>query len=158
LKNNLKEVFMIKRICVAVALLFVFSHGMMAQPIAIGSKAEKAVATTIERLNKAMINADSATLDMLAATQLSYGHSVGFVENKQQFIRKIMSGSSDFVSIDLSNQTIAISGKTAIVRHTLDAVTNNDNKPGEIHLHVLQVWQKQSGGWRLLARQAVKQP
>ncbi len=144
---------MIKRICVAVALLFVFSHGMRAQ-----SKAEKAVAATIETLNKAMIEADSAMLDILTAPQLSYGHSVGFVENKQQFIRKIMSGSSDFVSINLAKQTIAVSGKTAVVRHTLDAVTNNDNKPGEVHLHVLQVWQKQNGGWRLLARQAVKQP
>lgn len=144
---------MIKGMAIAVICLCVFSNTLTAQ-----SKAEKTVAAKIETLTKAMIDADSAILDMLTAPQLSYGHSVGFIENKQQFIRKIMSGSSDFVSIDLLNQTIAISGKTAIVRHRLDAVTNNDNKPGEVHLHVLQVWQKQNGEWKLLARQAVKQP
>ena len=34
--------------------------------------------------------------------------------------------------------------------------TNNDNKPGEVHLLILLVWQKQHGQWKLLARQAVK--
>lgn len=143
---------MIKKLfIVAMAALF-FSTAVIAQ-----SKEEKTVAVKIETLTKAMVDGDSATLDKLTAGQLSYGHSVGVVENKQQFIRKIMSGGSDFVSIDIANQSISVVGKTAIVRHKLDAVTNNDGKPGEVHLHVLLIWQKQKGEWKLLARQAVKQ-
>ena len=78
------------------------------------------------------------------------------VEGKAEFISKIVSGKSDFVSIGLNNQTIAVSGSTAIVRHRLDAKTNDNGKPGEVHLQVLLVWQKLHGHWKLLARQAVK--
>jgi ketosteroid isomerase-like protein len=132
------------------ALVF-FTHTSFSQ-----TKNEAAVAAKVDALRKAMTDADSVMLDKLTATELSYGHSGGTVENKKEFIEKILSGKSDFVSINLSNQTITISGKTAIVRHTLDAITNNEGKPGEVHLLILLVWQKQNGGWKLLARQAVK--
>jgi len=69
-----------------------------------------------------------------------------------------VSNKSDFVTIDLSNQTISISDNVALVRHKLDAKTNNDGVAGEAHLLVLLVWQKKGGQWKLLARQAVKQP
>ncbi len=140
-----------RSLLLAAAVLF-FVNASFSQ-----NKSEKTVAAQVEALKKAMVDADSVMLDKLTATELSYGHSGGNIENKKEFIEKILSGKSDFVSINLSNQTITISGKTAIVRHKLDAVTNNDGKPGEVHLLVMLVWQKQDGKWKLLARQAVKQ-
>ena len=68
----------------------------------------------------------------------------------------LLSGASDFVTIDLTEQTIKIAGNNAIVRHTLKATNNDGGKPGAPHLYVLLVWQKQKGKWKLLARQAVK--
>lgn len=115
------------------------------------------VASAVEQLKDAMVNADSAMLAELTHGQLTYGHSGGKVDDRNAFIKSICSGVSDFVSIQLSGQQIIISGKTAIVRHKLDAVTNDSGKPGEVHLRVLLVWQKMKGGWKLLARQAVKQ-
>jgi len=120
------------------------------------NKKQQAVARQVDALKKAMVDADSAQLAGLTMEALSYGHSGGTIEDKKTFIEKILSGKSDFVSINLSAQTISITGKTAIVRHRLDAVTNNDGKAGEVHLLVLLVWQKQHGQWKLLARQAVK--
>jgi ketosteroid isomerase-like protein len=117
---------------------------------------EKAVATAVEQLRKAMIDADKAMLESLVADQLSYGHSGGHTDDKNEFVEKIASGRSDFVSIDLSEQTISVSGKAAVVRHILKAKTNDGGKPGEVQLRILLVWQKQSGKWKLLARQAVK--
>ena len=122
------------------------------------SKSEKAVAKAVEQLKKAMIDADSVLLDKLTASKLSYGHSGGHIDDKKEFVSKIVSGKSDFVTMDISNQTISISKKIAIVRHSLNASINDNNKPGEIHLLVLLIWQKQQGKWKLLARQAVKQP
>ena len=120
------------------------------------AKKEKQVAAAVEALKSAMIDADSLSLSRLVDDQLSYGHSGGHVEGKAEFIGKIITGKSDFVSIELNNQTIAVSGSTAIVRHRLDAKTNDNNKPGEVHLQVLLIWQKLHGQWKLLARQAVK--
>ena len=120
------------------------------------SKQEKAVADAVEKLRVAMIDANKADLENSVADQLSYGHSGGHIDDKKEFVEKIVSGKSDFVTLDLTEQTIAISGKTAIVRHILSAKTNDGGKPGEVHLRVLMIWQKQKGGWKLLARQAVK--
>ena len=121
------------------------------------TKDEKAVGDAVDLLKMAMINANNAALENLAAEKLSYGHSGGHIDDKKEFVDKIVSGTSDFVSIELTEQTISISDHVAVVRHVFNAKTNDAGKgPGEVHLRVLLVWQKQKGGWKLLARQAVK--
>jgi hypothetical protein len=122
------------------------------------SKGEKDIANAIEKLKQAMIDGNKADLENAVADQLSYGHSSGVVQNKKEFVEKIVSGQSDFVTIDLTGQTINIIGDVAIVRHKLDAKTNDNGKPGEAHLLVLLVFQKDHKHWKLLARQAVKAP
>lgn len=134
--------------------LFLVLTGMFT--VSAQSKQEKAVADAVEQLRKAMVDADKAMLESLVSEKLSYGHSGGHIDDKKEFVEKIVSGKSDFVSIDLSGQTISINRKTAIVRHKLNAVTYDGGKPGEVHLLVMLVWQKQGGKWILLARQAVK--
>ena len=121
------------------------------------SKDEKDVAAAVETLKKAMVDGDQAALDKISDGALSYGHSSGKVENKKEFVENIVNGNSDFVKIDLSEQTISISGATAIVRHKFAADTHDKGKePGKVNIAVLTVWQKKAGGWKLLARQAVK--
>jgi ketosteroid isomerase-like protein len=120
------------------------------------AQTENKVAEAVEQLRKAMIDGNKTDLENLVSDKLSYGHSGGHIDDKKEFVEKIASGKSDFVTIDLTEQTISISGKTAIVRHILSAKTNDDGKPGDVHLRVMLVWQKQSGKWKLLARQAVK--
>jgi ketosteroid isomerase-like protein len=135
-----------------IALIFISSTSFLS----VNQNDETAVAAAVEQLRLAMVSGDRTALANIAAEQLSYGHSGGLIENKAEFVEKIASGNSDFVSITLSEQSIAISGKTAIVRQRLDAVTNDGGKPGEAHIKVLLVWQKQGKQWKLLARQAVK--
>ncbi|MBK8951016.1 MAG: nuclear transport factor 2 family protein [Chitinophagaceae bacterium] len=133
-------------------LITVFSVVVFAQ-----SKSEKQVAVATEQLKKAMVDGDRAALENIAAEKLSYGHSGGKVEDKVSFVENIANGSSDFISADFKEQTITVSGKTAIVRHILSAKTNDRGKaPGEVNLRIILVWQKQVGKWKLLARQAVK--
>lgn len=122
------------------------------------SKAEKAVAEAVQQLRKAMVDGDSIILTKLTSPSLSYGHSGGHIDTRQEFVSNLGSGRSDFVTIDLSEQLITIHGKTAIVRHTLIGATNDGGKPSTVKLHILLVWEKARKGWVLLARQAVKLP
>ena len=140
-----------KKIIVSLAAIFSICFVANAQ-----SKQETAVANAVEQLRKAMVDADSVMLDKLTSPQLSYGHSGGAIDDKTVFVQKIVSGKSDFVTMEFPGQTISVSKNTAIVRHKLNAVTNDGGKPGEVHLAVLLVWQKLHGQWKLLARQAVK--
>jgi ketosteroid isomerase-like protein len=120
-------------------------------------KAEHEVREKVEQLRQAMITPDSATLDKLVAENLSYGHSGGKVEDKQSFMSTLLSGQSDFVTIDIKDLSISVSNDVAIVRHQLIAQTNDKDKgPGNVRLGVMLVWQKQKKNWVLIARQAVK--
>lgn len=120
------------------------------------SKEVEAVAAAGENLRLAMISGDSAALASLVWPQLTYGHSGGHVDDAREFVTKIASGKSDFVTIDISKQQIHVVNSTAIMRHHLHATTNDNGKPGEVSLDILLVWEKQKKTWKLLARQAVK--
>ncbi len=122
------------------------------------TKDETAVANAVEQLRKAMIDGNKSELENITSDKLSYGHSSGLVENKTEFVDKIVSGKSDFVTIELTDQTINVSDNAAIVRHKLYATTNDNGKSGEVRLLILLIFQKVNKQWKLLARQAVRQP
>ncbi|MEP7277612.1 MAG: nuclear transport factor 2 family protein [Bacteroidota bacterium] len=120
------------------------------------SSDEKAVATAVENLRKAMVDPTKAALVNLTVPELSYGHSTGKIEDQAEFVKALVSGASDFVTISLSDQSIKIKGNTAIVRHVFNATSNDGGKPGVVKISILMVWIKQNKEWKLLARQAVK--
>ncbi len=120
------------------------------------TKDEKLVADAVEKLRKAMIDPDKTTLEKLTSVKLSYGHSNGKIEDRAAFIQALVSGQSDFVDIKLKDQTITVSGNTAIVRHLLEGTTNDGGRTGNVKIAVLLVWNQKGTAWQLLARQAVK--
>jgi hypothetical protein len=116
-----------------------------------------AVAQAVGALTKAMIEVDRTKLDVLAADELSYGHSAGRVENKKEFVDYLESRASAFRRIELSDQTISLVENGAIVRHLFSGETVNPaSQVTQVRIGVLQVWQKQNGDWKLLARQAYR--
>lgn len=120
--------------------------------------AESKVLAVVEKMRLALISGERVDLEAIAANDLSYGHSSGKLQDKAAFVEAIANGSSDFVSIEYKNQTVKVTGKTALVRHELHAKTNDGGKPGEVHLGILLVWQKEGRTWKLLGRQAYKLP
>jgi len=125
-------------------------------PAAAQEMNDPTLVSAVEAFRKALIDPTKAALDKLTMDELSYGHSSGLIQDKAAFEEALLSGASDFVSIELTDQTLKVVGNTAWVRHKLSAVTNDGGKQGETHLSVLLIWMKQKGQWRLLARQAVK--
>ena len=117
---------------------------------------EKAVAKRLEQFRMAMIDANGPALEELTSAKLSYGHSNAVIEDKQAFLNKMISGQSDFVTMDLTERTVSVGGKTAIVRCRLEGETLDGGKAGHAKLHVLMIWQKEGADWKLLAPQATK--
>ena len=122
------------------------------------TKEEKEVIEAIEVLKKGIIDADKNLLNMIAAEDLVYGHSSGKVQNKSEFIAEIVSKQPVYLSIDMTDQTIRMSGNVAIVRHIYSAETMNNGTAGHVKIGNTLIWQKQHGKWKLLARQAYKLP
>jgi len=136
--------------------LLIFSSLILIANFSFAQKTE--VEDAVTKLNKLMITPDSLALDKMILSNLSYGHSSGKVQTKQEFMHSLLSGESDFVDISLTDQNIIVQNKTALVRHTLSAKTNDKNVPGNVKLYILLIWSKEKTGWKLLGRQAVKVP
>jgi ketosteroid isomerase-like protein len=117
---------------------------------------EAAVKQNVEALREALLKADKAQLERLGADQLSYGHSDGRVQNKAEFIDGVMTRKATVKSINFPDLKIAVAGDAAIVRHIYESESETDGKPNSVRIGTLQVWQKQGGNWKLLARQGYK--
>lgn len=145
------KVIMIKK------LLLTFSFLAVSMLLAQKNNDQQAVAEASEKLRLAMISGDKAILESLILPELTYGHSGGHIDDAKEFVEKLVSKKSNFLTIENTNQSIQIVNKTAIVRNHLFAQTHDLGKEqGEVSLEILYVWQKTKSGWKLLARQAVK--
>jgi ketosteroid isomerase-like protein len=117
---------------------------------------EAAVKQNVEALREALLKADKAQLERLTAEQLSYGHSDGRVQNKAEFIDGVMTRKATVKSINFPDLKIAVAGDAAIARHLYESESETDGKPNSVKIGALEVWQKQGGNWKLLARQGYK--
>jgi ketosteroid isomerase-like protein len=126
-------------------------------PTAHGESAdEAAVKKAVDDLTKAMMAADRPKLEALVADQLSYGHSSGKVETKAEFIDVIAGKKTIYKSITLTDPVVSVAGNNAIARHTFAAEVEAGGQASSPKIGVLQVWVKDGGAWKLLARQAFK--
>jgi len=117
---------------------------------------EAGVNQAVEALRKATLAQDKAQLSALSAEQLSYGHSSAVVQNKAEFIDGVMNRKGVVKSIEFPELKVTVAGNNAVARHLWVSESEVDGKPQSTKIGVLQVWQKQDGGWKLLARQGFK--
>jgi hypothetical protein len=61
------------------------------------------VPALIDKMRVAMITRDKVALDDLLAPELTYGHSDRRVQTKAEFMEAVLTGKSQFSSINLSN-------------------------------------------------------
>lgn len=115
-----------------------------------------AVDKATAELREAMLTADRTKLTALLSDQLSYGHSAGRLETKAQFLDVVAGKKTLYKSMSFSDATTAVAGNNAIVRHVMTVDTETDGKPATAKVGALQVWVKDGGAWKLLARQAFR--
>ncbi|RYZ98048.1 MAG: DUF4961 domain-containing protein [Sphingobacteriaceae bacterium] len=84
------------------------------------------------------------------------GDLINFTDPQYSYIEPPKALDDDFVTINLTDQTISVKDQTAIVRHKLSAEINDGGKPGNVNIGIMLVWVKEKGVWKLLGRQAYK--
>jgi Domain of unknown function (DUF4440) len=144
---------------VAAAGALVFTATALAPSSHSESADEAAVKKATDDLYKAFQAADEAKLDALLVDQLSYGHSDGRIDTKGTLIDSYVGPKKPIVkSIVITEPTVSVVGNNAIARHTAAFEWEADGKPGSAKVAVMQVWTKDVGTWRLLARQTFRPP
>jgi ketosteroid isomerase-like protein len=145
-----------RQLAAAGALALGISSLLQSAPSFAESTEETAVDKAVESLRKALLTADKSQLEKVTAEQVSYGHSDGRVQTKAQFIDGVMTRKAIVKSITFPELSIAVVGDAAVVRHLYESESETDGKPTNVRIGALQVWQKQDGTWKLLARQGFK--
>jgi ketosteroid isomerase-like protein len=123
-----------------------------------GAAEESAVSDSVETLRKGILEADRAKLAQVTSEHISYGHSDGRVQDKEEFIKGVVTRKQVVKTLTFPDMKISVVGPSAIVRHIYLSDSEQDGKATTTRIGALQVWQKQDGGWKLLARQGFRLP
>ena len=123
-----------------------------------GQTEEEKVLDRVKQLNESIFGKrDSLALEGLMADKVTYGHSVGRIENRQEMIQAAISNPGSYSGVVMEGATVFFVNKTAIVRHVLKATSiAKDGSQSALNINILQVWVKQKKQWKLTARQSVR--
>ena len=100
---------------------------------------------------------DTVALGKLLAKTVSYGHSHGNVETREEMIKGVARNQTNYTDTLVSNLKLFIADKTAIVHYVFKAKENKkDGSVGDLNLGIMLVWIKENKEWRLMGRQAVR--
>lgn len=124
------------------------------------SSKENAVWSRVEALNKAIFQTkDSAALDDLVSKKLTYGHSGGNLEDKPTMIHNAVINQTVYKNpVTERLSIIFVDDDVAVLRHIFRATQIEKGTESSLNLGILQVWCKEKGRWKIVARQAVKVP
>ena len=119
---------------------------------------EEAVAKKLEAFRAAQQAKDGKALEALVLPELSYSHSSGVVQDKEEFLKGATDTKSKFLSLEYKEPWIKVVGDAATVRfHWMaESETVADGKKSSTNLHILMTWLKQGGDWKLLNRGSTK--
>ena len=145
-------------LALAGALAVAFGATSLVGPALAESGDEEAVKKAVADMRTAYLKQDKAALESMTAPQLTYSHSDGRIEDKAQFIKGVMDRKATVKSLEYPELTVAVAGDTAIVRHLWVSESELDGKVTNTRIGVMQVYKKQDGGWKLLARAAYTLP
>ncbi len=108
------------------------------------------------QLDRALLQKDTVILLEILDQKVSFGHSNGWTETKQDIIRDLSSGYLLYEKLETSNMEITTGKKWASVRMKVGAKGVVNKKAFDLQLYVLQVWLKERNRWKLIARQSTK--
>src|SRR5436190_23790699 len=80
---------------------------------------EEKVLQRVQLLNSTVFGTkDSVTLDDLLASELTYGHSGGKLENREEALHNATTNGNTYANMSMVDFKVFFKGKTAIVRYT----------------------------------------
>lgn len=111
---------------------------------------------SIKNFHLSLVSGNTSSLNQQTDKALSYGHSNGWVETKNEMIQHLESGYIKYHSYKEDSLMIDMNDDMANARFVADINLTMNNYTVTLHLKVLEVWVKKGKRWLLFARQAVR--
>ena len=109
-----------------------------------------------ELFNNALLKKDTNLIKQLVLEQISYGHSNGWFQTKQDLITDFATGKIEYTKIEEGEKFFTKTKQAIAVRNISKVEGVVNGYVFSMSLQVLQVWKKVKKNWVLLARQSVK--
>jgi ketosteroid isomerase-like protein len=105
---------------------------------------------------QAMVKGDQAALDRLLAADLTYTHSSGKLETKQELMALIKEGRYQYRSFTPREMKVRVYGETAVVTGLAEVEVTTDGKPLALKLRYTNVHLRKDGRWQLVAWESTR--
>jgi hypothetical protein len=109
---------------------------------------------TENRRIQAMLRGDADVLERILSEELTYTHSHGKVETKQEFLNVFKSGKLKYKSIDRKDVKTHIYGNVALITGRAMLKVNFEGKDFISPVRFTAVYVKQDGIWQMVAWQS----
>lgn len=137
-----------------ILILFAFNFWYSQKPVT--EKINEKLSKSIVLLDTYMQNNDNHIVDVLC-TDVSFGHSNGWVQNVNDFKKDFLSKKVIYKEISqLEISEWKKKDKTASVRRIIKVSGFYQNKPFDMKLALLEIWLKKKSAWKLWSRQSVE--
>ena len=117
---------------------------------------EEKLVATVKEFHQNLINKNSISINQQTDKALTYGHSNGWIETKNEMMKNIETGYIKYNSFVEDSVSVSMNARLASVRFLATIDVDLNGKNGIYFLKVLEVWQRKGKRWILFARQAVK--
>ena len=139
-----------KKLLFGSLVLFLFNSSF-AQIDSIGLK------KAMQQLDKALLQKDETVLRSVLHDDLSFGHSNGWIQSKNDILSDFASGKLTYNKFENNSSSIVkISKEYATVKTSTNAEGVVNGTAFKLTLHIMQFWIKTKKGWQLIARQSAK--
>ncbi len=111
---------------------------------------------TLKEFHQALVKKNTVSINQQTDKALTYGHSNGWVETKNEMIKNLETGYVGYQEFKEDSISISLNANVASARFIADIKATLNGKPSVYHLKVLEVWLKKGNRWVLFARQSTK--
>jgi hypothetical protein len=117
---------------------------------------EEKLKETLKQFHRDLVKKNTVSINQQTDKALSYGHSNGWVETKNEMIKNLETGYLSYQSFKEDSIGVIINANVASARFIAEVSATLNGTASVFHLRVLEVWVKKGNRWVLFARQAVK--
>ncbi len=141
------------RLLLSFSLLLSFFSSVSAQ-----SGLENQLLNLSKRKFRWMVEGKLDSLSSLLDDRLSYIHSNGSVQSKQQFLDDFTVGKLVYNSIQVSEMNVRLYKKSAVVTGKGQINTTRDGNTSVTNLMFTEVYVDEKSGWKMVSRHASRLP
>jgi len=143
-------------VCVLLVLCKVWTGFAQNTASISGSPTEKEVRQLEMRRFELMVARDMKGLEALLADDLTYTHSNGVLENKEQFLAKLNSGKTLYQSIQSEDVRVRVIGDVAIINGIALMRVWTGGQTQDLRLRYTDIYARREGRWQLILWQSTR--